>query len=88
MLKCREAAQLVSESLDRKLSWRERVQVTLHLLMCKICARFRRQTRFLHAAANHYASRDFDLVADSKGGEQLSTESRARMKAALRTKNG
>lgn len=43
MLTCKQASQLVSQSLDRPLSWSERVQLRFHLLICNACQRFKQQ---------------------------------------------
>ena len=43
MLNCREASQLISQSLDRPLSWSERWQLKIHLWMCNACRRFKQQ---------------------------------------------
>lgn len=46
MLDCKHTSQLVSRSLDKKLTFRERLAVKMHLMMCKYCRRFEKQ---LHA---------------------------------------
>ena len=38
---CRHSAQLISESLDRPLRFRERLALRIHLLYCTGCRRFR-----------------------------------------------
>lgn len=43
MLSCKQASQLLSQSLDRGLSRRERLGLTLHLILCSMCRRFGRQ---------------------------------------------
>lgn len=43
MLNCKEASQLISQSLDRPLSWSERWQLKIHLWMCDACGRFKQQ---------------------------------------------
>jgi len=43
MLSCKQASQLVSQSLERKLNWQERMALRLHLWMCKYCRRFGQQ---------------------------------------------
>lgn len=78
MLNCKEVSHLVSESLDRRLSWRERLGVRLHLLICEACARFAGQIRFLRTAARRMAERD-----DPRTGA-LSGPARERITRALR----
>ncbi|OYY50347.1 MAG: hypothetical protein B7X95_01065 [Methylophilaceae bacterium 17-44-8] len=43
MLNCKQTSQLVSQSLDRRLSLQERFALRLHLLLCKYCKRFYQQ---------------------------------------------
>ncbi|NQT11964.1 MAG: zf-HC2 domain-containing protein [Planctomycetes bacterium] len=82
MLRCREVSKLVSESLERELPLRQRLQVWLHLAMCRMCAGFARQLRLLRRAARDNPER---LVADPAEPEpSLSQEARKRIKAALR----
>lgn len=50
MLTCRQASQLVSESLDRPLTLSERLRVRLHLFVCTACERFVRQLKLLSNA--------------------------------------
>lgn len=54
MLTCKQASQLVSESLDRPLAWPRRAALRFHLLLCRACATYRRQMlhmrRALHAS--------------------------------------
>jgi hypothetical protein len=49
-LSCREATQLVSQGLDRRLGFGERVALRLHLVFCDGCTRFNRQMDFLRRA--------------------------------------
>jgi len=50
MLTCKQASQLISQSLDHPLSWSQRMQLKLHLLMCSACNRFKQQLHLLRAA--------------------------------------
>jgi predicted anti-sigma-YlaC factor YlaD len=54
MLSCKETSELVSRSLDERLSWSQRMAVRLHLLMCGACRRFVEQMGFLRRAARRY----------------------------------
>ena len=50
MLSCKQSSQLISQSLDRPLTMRERVALKLHLLVCKYCKRFSQQVQTLRVA--------------------------------------
>ena len=54
MLSCKETPQLVSRSLDARLSWSQRMAVRLHLLMCGACRRFVEQMGVIRRAARAY----------------------------------
>jgi len=54
MLSCKETTHLLSQSQDRKLSLTERMQLEIHLAMCKGCTNFRDQMAFLRAACKRY----------------------------------
>ena len=47
---CDELTQLASESLDRRLSLKERILIGLHIGMCVLCRRYHRQLRVIHEA--------------------------------------
>jgi predicted anti-sigma-YlaC factor YlaD len=51
MMNCKEATQLMSQDLDRKLSLVERFGLQLHLLICKGCRATERHFAFLHTVA-------------------------------------
>jgi hypothetical protein len=54
MLTCKEATQLASQELDRKLGITERVGLRLHLLICSGCRAARSQFGFLRKMAAAY----------------------------------
>ena len=83
MLSCKEVSHLVSESLDRKLSLWQRIQVRLHLLMCRFCSRFRKQALFLRDAARRYLTAVEETETATSTG--LSSEARDRIKRSLKT---
>lgn len=78
---CQQASRMVSESMDRTLTFRERMTLRMHLLMCSFCTRFSHQLRFLRRAAEHFsrAHQDSSLAPD----ETLSVEARQRIRRAL-----
>jgi hypothetical protein len=82
MLRCREISKLVSESMERKLPFGVRMQVWMHLMLCRFCAGFARQVRFLRRAARENPER---LVGDPASPEAaLSPAARERIRSVLR----
>lgn len=40
---CKETSTLVTQSLDRRLNWKERFGMRVHLAVCENCTRFAKQ---------------------------------------------
>ncbi|MGH8667947.1 MAG: zf-HC2 domain-containing protein [Burkholderiales bacterium] len=57
ILSCKEATQLVSQGLDRRLGLAQRVALRLHLAICSGCTNFGKQAAFLRAAMRRLADR-------------------------------
>lgn len=81
MLTCKEAVRLISEGLDRDLSWPTRLGLRMHLLMCRHCSAYGRQLRGL---ARLFHLRFADTRSIERSDETLTPETRERMKSALR----
>lgn len=81
---CKEIVKIVSASLDRRLTVRERVVMRLHLMACKPCVRYMEQSHFLQAAA----SRLDENLKDELFTGRLSDDARERIKNALRASAG
>lgn len=54
---CKQITRLVSESMDRELTFAERLRMRFHLLMCAGCTNFAKQMKLLRAAARRFAGR-------------------------------
>ena len=50
MLDCKQTSQLISQSLDRSLTLRERFALRLHLLVCKYCKQFSQHLQTIRVA--------------------------------------
>lgn len=81
MLDCKHASRLVSQSMDRRLSMRERLGLWLHLLICDACSQFSRQIALLRQAVRQWSAR---VENDVRVG--LSTDARRRIAAAVKSK--
>ena len=80
---CRRYSELASRGLDAKLSHSERRVFLFHHGWCLVCRRFRRQLLFIDQAGDKLEMEA--LKADlTGGGEKLSAELSARIKAALK----
>lgn len=75
---CKQAAEVISRSLDVPLSISARVGLGVHTLFCGPCSRFRRQLFLLHAACEDAMHEE----AETAGGG-LSIEARARILTGL-----
>ena len=53
MLTCKQASQFISASLDRPLTFRERLILRFHLFICKYCARFNQQMIMMRNIVNN-----------------------------------
>ena len=76
---CKEIVQIVSASLDRRLTLRERFVMRLHLVACRPCVRYMQQSEFLSKATHELDDKLKEAVFSGK----LSDEARRRIKETL-----
>ena len=76
---CKEIVQIVSASLDRRLTFRERAILKLHLYACRPCVRYLEQSEFLSKATHHLD----DKLKEEVFSGTLSAEARRRIKNTL-----
>lgn len=75
MLSCKQASKLLSQSLDRKLSWKERLALRFHLLICDVCTRFAKQLKVMQKAMQ-------DWVSASEEDESIQLSQAAKVRIA------
>jgi hypothetical protein len=81
MFSCRQAARLLSESYDRKLTFWERMRLRFHLVICWFCRGFARDLHLFEAAVRIYSQKiDSDTVAPQA---TLQPEARDRILRAM-----
>ena len=78
MLNCRQVTRLVSQSMDARLSWPQRLAVRFNLLYCVWCRRYAKQIRFLRKAAGALAG-----APDQTGDTKLSPEAKEQIRQKL-----
>lgn len=77
---CRQTVSVVSQSLERPLSLRERLKTKLHLWVCIWCVRYLEQLQLMRDTLRARGSKVPDTEAPDAS---LSAEARERMKRAL-----
>jgi len=80
MLSCKDVSQLASKSLDTRLTWRERIGMRLHLLLCKLCRRYVRNLHLLHGMLAEARQADLEPLPFAV---KMSDEGRQRIRRAL-----
>ena len=80
---CDEVARLASESLDRDLSFREKIGVRFHTTICAWCVRYEEQIQKVREELRKNAE-----YFDDNEDTSLSEESKARMKDMLDKESG
>jgi Putative zinc-finger len=80
-LSCHEASRLISVSLDRELTRRERWSLRIHTILCTACQRFAHQTKMIREAIAKMPETLREKWSDSTA--TLSAERRAQMKRLL-----
>ena len=78
---CKQIVKVISESMERKLSLRERITVKLHLWICLWCVWYLEHLNLMRDTVRTKASQEPNL--DSSSLPPLSPEARERMKLRL-----
>ncbi|MDD5227294.1 MAG: hypothetical protein PHN45_02800 [Methylococcales bacterium] len=75
MLSCKNITELASTRLDGRILWYRKMELTVHLMMCKRCRCYVKQLNFLQKA--------FKLANEKAAGVFLSEDARRRIKQKL-----
>lgn len=82
MFRCHDVSEKVSQAMDASLPLGHRLAIHLHLMMCRYCARFRRQLVMLRTMSRYT---DADAPPEDFTPALLSPEAKARIKKSLRS---
>ena len=82
MLTCKEVSELVSQAPQRRLSLGEWLGIRFHLMICKLCARFARQMKFIARATDTFTHHPEECL-DHNHTTGLSTAAQERIKKVL-----
>lgn len=73
---CEVVTHKISESMDHKISYRERMQIKIHLMGCKFCERYRDQLLTIQ--------RMLQNLDQSHADEHLTKEARIKIKRSIK----
>ncbi|MFK7734786.1 MAG: hypothetical protein AB8B50_02090 [Pirellulaceae bacterium] len=79
-IRCEQASQLTSESLDRELDSHERIAVRFHQAVCWSCRKFEEQLHLLRAVMRKSKEQEFEELTQ---GPSLPEESKQRLRNLL-----
>ena len=79
---CDVTTQMISESLDHKISLRKRLKIRLHVMFCKLCRRYQRQVKTMHTLFELRLQGEEENTLPK--GSTLTSEARDRIKQILR----
>ncbi|MCF8200290.1 MAG: zf-HC2 domain-containing protein [Sulfuritalea sp.] len=56
MMSCKQATELMSQEQDRQLTFFERINLRIHVLICDACNNYRQQMSVLRDACKRFGS--------------------------------
>ena len=68
MLKCKEAAVLISQDMDRDIAFRDLLKLRVHLVICGVCRRLKTQL-MVQSEAAEMANEQDSLPEDEENVE-------------------
>ena len=69
-LNCQHSTELISQSQDRPLKWKEKFALRVHLFFCKYCRRFSNQMTVLSQLMSQYKKDSTSHFSDSHGDKE------------------
>ncbi len=79
MLSCERATFLITKEMHGTITFNEKVQMRFHLMACKYCTLFKKQSRFVNDNVEHLHRHPNDSFPDGK----LDDTRKAAMEQAL-----
>lgn len=75
MLTCKQISELSSKKLDCSIPWFIRLQIKMHLLICKTCAQYEKHIKFIHHISRtidkHYQEHSLSKEATQRINKKL-----------------
>ena len=91
MLSCKDMTKLISDSLESKITLLQRMELRLHIMMCGMCRKFRRNAIALSMLVRRDNISSGSLANSaivSPDSETLSSSAKERISSAIRQQLG
>lgn len=79
---CEIVTEKISESLDHRISVKDRLKIKVHITFCRFCRRYQRQLLMMHEFFEDHLKREEQITWQMGSG--LSSEARNRIKKNLK----
>jgi len=79
-LTCHDTSPLISEMMDRKVSFIKRLKIKIHLSLCKVCLYYKEQLELIRDLSKNLGREDFPVNSD----ETLSQESKQKIEKMIK----
>lgn len=66
MLNCEQATFLITKEMSGNITFSEKIKMQFHLMACKYCRLFKKQSRFLNDSVEHLHRHSNENLPDSK----------------------
>lgn len=84
-MRCDQASRLISHSQERQLNGAERWALSFHLMICRVCRKYRKQLALMRDVLSRLKSPELYLEADSSAiDQQHSDQMRKRISKKIR----
>lgn len=89
MLNCKDMTKVISDSLDRKITLRQRMELWMHIMMCGLCRRFRSNALAIRKKVRETSAQPSEIAtAPEPEDTPLSPAARKRIAAAMKEQLG
>ena len=86
-MRCDQASRLISHSQERQLNGAERCALSFHLLICRVCRKYRKQLKFMRNILHRLKEpQPYYETTSSLIDEKQSSEMRGRISKKIHEK--
>jgi molybdopterin-biosynthesis enzyme MoeA-like protein len=69
MISCNEATQMIVFGEHEKLTWKQKIVLQIHLLLCSVCKHFQRQSSQINQLLKQIQEKEIAVMSSAKKEE-------------------